>query len=362
MRKLVAFVLVIGVSGALCAEELVQKPKLEPYGFLKGDFCYANNPVASWSSPSPSAVTKAVGDGPSSIAFTAQHSRFGLKGSAEVKGVTVGGVLELDFFSVTSNTNANANPRIRLGYAYCMPLKGLEIRAGQQWDVFSPLNPTTNNTNANMWFVGNYGFRRPQFQVRYGVASDAFAPGIQLSVGEAAKEADASLGGDNLSLMPMLQGRLSAVILKMVTVGVAGTYAAFDKDKDNTSAGFSADLSAALHKLFELNGEFCYGADLNDANLFTIGGSGAGAETVENIGFWVNAISKPLSFLQIVAGFGQEVTTGALESNLTAYGDLIIPIGAFFSLSAEYQFIQTTPKDADPFNASVVDVAGKVTF
>ena len=39
------------------------------------------------------------------------------------------------------------------------------VLVGQTWDLISPLNPTSLNTNGNYWFGGNAGFRRPQFQV-----------------------------------------------------------------------------------------------------------------------------------------------------------------------------------------------------
>ncbi|MBD3392045.1 MAG: hypothetical protein GF418_08225 [Chitinivibrionales bacterium] len=363
MRKTPVLILI----AVLCTAGLAAKPELQPYGFLKGDFYYASNKVASWLNSTPTAVTQAVGDGPSTMAFSAAHSRFGLTGSVDVDRVTIGGKLELDFFSVYTNTNANANPRMRQAYAWVRMRKGLELRAGQQWDVFSPLNPTTNNTNANMWYVGNYGFRRPMFQLLYTLDLGSVVPCIQVSAGEGAKEGDATLGGDNLSLTPMLQGRLSAAVVKIVTIGVAGTYAAFDSDRDLTAAGFSADLNAAIHRLFALKGEFCFGSNLNNANIFTIGGSGSADHAVENIGFWVNVISKPLDFLHVAAGVGQEqiiseIAAADLEKNFTVFGDLIIPIGEHFSLAGEYQFIQSSPKQGDAANASVVDIAGKISF
>ena len=52
-------------------------------------------------------------------------------------------------------------------------------------------------------------------------------------------------------------------------------------------------------------GEFAYGKNLNNANLFTTGGSGTGDEdsvSVETIGLWTNVTSKPLDFLNVVWG------------------------------------------------------------
>ena len=44
---------------------------------------------------------------------------------------------------------------------------GFEARMGQMWDIFSPNNANTNNTNGNMWYAGNRGFRRAQLYLGY---------------------------------------------------------------------------------------------------------------------------------------------------------------------------------------------------
>jgi hypothetical protein len=156
MKKLTALLL----AGTLAAGSFAEKPKFEPFGFVKGDAYYSVGGVKSWSQPSLTCASIATGSDTNAVSFTAQHTRFGLKGSGQSGDITMGGLIELDFFVIAAN--ANAKPRMRLAYAWCDPLKGLQIRAGQQWDLFSPLNPTTNNTNANLWYDGNYGFRRPQ--------------------------------------------------------------------------------------------------------------------------------------------------------------------------------------------------------
>jgi len=369
---------------AVSASSLIaDEPKLElkPYGFLKGDMYVAIGEALSWGKSSITCASRAgAGDTMQAMSFSAQHSRLGLKGAVTVDEVEVGGVAEVDFFTIASN--ANGKPRMRLGYAWCKPLKGLEIRAGQDWDLFSPLNPTTNNTNANLWYNGNYGFRRPQLMVGYTIDAGTVKPSIKVSAGEAAREdeltvsQDAStkdvkvgtfLGSDNLSMIPMLQGRIGAVIAGKADIGVGGVYAAYGEERDITTGGINVDISLALHKLFALKGEFGYGKNFNNANLFTVGGSGTASADITNIGFWFDATSKPVDFLNIVAGFGDEIITsdlaaGAIESNMTVFGDLIFPMGKFFSLAVEYQLLMTTPKDKDAYIAHVIDIAGKVTF
>jgi len=176
------------------------------------------------------------------------------------------------------------------------------------------------------------------------------------------------IGADNKSGIPLAQGRLAASFLTNMEIGVAAVYGAYGVDRDYTTMGFSFDASLPIHKFFALKAESAIGTNLNNANLFTIGGNGSATKEVETNGFWVEATSKPLSYFNAVLGFGDEmvtsaVTTGFAESNMTFYGDLIFPIGEFFSLSAEYQLLRTTMAGADEANiAHVIDIAGRVTF
>ncbi|MBD3322872.1 MAG: hypothetical protein GF350_17365 [Chitinivibrionales bacterium] len=379
MKRLSSLLMLILPGVAVFADDA--KPELKPYGFLKGDMYIATDGVSSWGQPQPTAVSRATGDtvNDQTMAFSAAHSRFGLKGNTDVGKINVGGVLELDFFSANSNTNFNANPRMRLAYAFCKPVQGLDIRIGQQWDLFSPLNPTTNNTNANLWYNGNYGFRRPQFQARYALNLEPVVPGIQLSIGEGAKEGS-DIGRDNLSLTPMIQGRLYADIMEKITVGAGGAYTTHGKNDEIETYGISADLSLTLHKLFALKGEYGWGQNLNDVNIFNIAGNKFVTNDDDSIvnttdkvisGFWFNATSQPLDFLTIVAGFAMEsnlsdtIWEGTARENLTFYGDLIFPIGKYFSLTAEYQYVMTTVGFLDgdkEYAANVIDIAGKISF
>ncbi|MBD3344049.1 MAG: hypothetical protein GF401_03195 [Chitinivibrionales bacterium] len=376
MLRYLPLFLAAGLVSSLFAEDA--KPEFKPYGFIKGDMYMAMDGVESWGQAQPTAVSRATGNEnyEPTMAFTASHSRFGLKGQGSVKEIPIGGVLELDFFSAKSNTNFNANPRLRQAYAWVKPGMGFEVRIGQQWDLFSPLNPTTNNTNANLWYNGNYGFRRPQFQVRYGMELESIKPGIQFSIGEGAKEAS-GIGLDNLSLMPLIQGRLSAEIMEKATVGISGVYTTLGENDEITTYGVSGDVGYTLNKLLALKGEVAWGQNLNDVNIFTTAGNKfvynkdgtpTDSEDKEILGFWFNALSKPLDYLHVAAGFAMEMNNTeipneeAVDENMTAYGDLIFPLGKHFSLAAEYQFVKTTHFDGNEYTANVIDLAGKISF
>ena len=156
MRKslgLISLIILLIASTAIAGG-----PTLKPYGFVKGDMVYATAGVKSFGWTSLSSAQQATDYENPAIGFTAMHTRFGLKG---VKGddIKVGGRIELDFFG--GSFDANIKPRIRLAYA-SVAKGNLELRFGQQWDLFSPVNASTNNTNGNMWYAGNRGFRRGQ--------------------------------------------------------------------------------------------------------------------------------------------------------------------------------------------------------
>ncbi|MEO6595157.1 MAG: hypothetical protein ABIP94_10435 [Planctomycetota bacterium] len=84
----------------------------------------------------------------------------------EVDGTKVQGKLEIDFANFpTGSAESRATPRIRV--AYLDVSRGdFGLRAGQDWDVISPLFPAANH-ELLMWNAGNLGDRRAQIQGRY---------------------------------------------------------------------------------------------------------------------------------------------------------------------------------------------------
>jgi hypothetical protein len=129
--------------------------------------------------------------------------------------------------------------------------------------------------------------------------------------------------------------------------------------------GLDADLP--FSKLLSLKGELVWGANLDNADLPSIGGQGDATHDVKSIQLWGNVVSKPLDYFNVSVGFGMEkvtspVATGWLERNLTLFGDLIFPLGKYFTLSTELQLFKTTPKNLGTTSATVIDVTGAVSF
>ncbi|MBD3345871.1 MAG: hypothetical protein GF401_12480 [Chitinivibrionales bacterium] len=329
----------------------LQKLEVTPYGFLKGDFYFAANGVVSWGTPALTSVSRASGVDSTAVSFTAQHTRLGLKIQKEEITVPFGGVAEIDFWVIAANFNAV--PRMRLAYVWMKPLQNLKVDIGQRWDFFSPLNPTTNNTNANLWMNGNYGFRRPQFALTWLTELGRTRPVFQVSVGEASKED---------------QTRLGLEFNEDMETGVAALMAAYDEDREFWIWGISVDANLPVHRLPSFLAEFALGANLDNADLFTIGGDGTPGNDVRTWGFWINYISKPFIYLHGVAGFAREsvysgVAPGSPEDNTTFYLTARVPVNEHISLAAEYQFFYTNEQGLpDNHTASLIDVAGKLVF
>ena len=367
MRKIIVAVMLLSLL--ITTVVLAGGPELKPYGFLKSDMVYTSAGVTSFGGNNLSAIQKATGEEIAALGFTAQHSRFGLKGCVGEE-LKVGGRLELDFFCGGFDTNAR--PRLRLAYAWVK--KGnLQFRFGQQWDLFSPNFPTTNNVNGFLWYLGNRGFRRGQIQMRYKLPLEGVAPMLQLSIGEAAKEA-ADLGADNLAVMPMIQGRVCTKFMEKYKVGLYFAYASFEPDPDTdddeyTATGFGVDFNMPFHKLFALKGEFNTGTNLNNCNLFNIAGSGAKDDDRKSMGLWMNVTTKPYDKLHLTLGYGMDknqtddLTAGTTEQNTIIYGNVNIPIDHGFSVAVELGRITTSLKDVDDDNAAnVFNIHGKISF
>ena len=366
MKNLCVLLFSLVISASVFAQGL----ELKPYGFIKGDAVFSSKGVNSFGNPNLSSPQVANGVEDAAFGFTAKHTRFGLRGIYG-EAIKVGGVIEMDFFS-NLGFDSNVNPRIRLAYA-SVAWDNFEFRFGQQWDLFSPLMPTTNNVNGFLWFGGNLGFRRGQIQMIYKVPAEDFLTTIQLALGEAARETTAGLGDDNKAVIPMIQGRLSGKFLENKVVGVYFAYAKFSpipdtSDYDYNTTGFGVDFTLPFDKYFELHGEMNFGTNLNNANLFSIAGNGKKNDDRKSLTFWANVTSKIDEHFHLVVGGGMDnnqtdnIGTGTVEQNLLIYGDLIFPITKEFSVAFELESITTKIKGLDNRTALVGFLSGKINF
>jgi hypothetical protein len=106
------------------------------------------------------------------FAMTVRQSRFGVRYQGEgVFGAKLTGAVEVDFFggkAALANGVSMDILRLRLAYGR-LDWRSASIEAGQDWAVFSPLNPTSLASFAipAMSTSGNPWIRSPQFRVEW---------------------------------------------------------------------------------------------------------------------------------------------------------------------------------------------------
>jgi len=153
------------------------------YGFVSAEAMWADSQLSSFgtNNNTPASYNRNMsgfnrvvdetvdGRNDAFISATPQNTRFGFALAPYDfggKDFSVDARLEMDFFSTGNMSVHSIVPRIRRAYVG-IGQKCWRFIAGQEWDLFSPLNTATLNIGGNMWRQGNLGFRRPQMRFTY---------------------------------------------------------------------------------------------------------------------------------------------------------------------------------------------------
>ncbi|MCB9653886.1 MAG: hypothetical protein H6729_07145 [Deltaproteobacteria bacterium] len=146
-----------------------EAPLVKFYGFIKPALVVSNG-VESFGQPNSNSVTAAAhpvafADN-NKIAYSAQvmQSRFGIVVGT---GLPVTGKVEIDFADFAQATpTTQIRPRLRVAYVEWAASPTTKVGLGQNWDLFSPLNPNTYNLpGALLGGGGNSAFQRHQLWV-----------------------------------------------------------------------------------------------------------------------------------------------------------------------------------------------------
>jgi hypothetical protein len=183
-----------------------ESPPLSIYGFARLDVLLNDSRMSSLDDPSYVMNEPAGGQLESELTMTPRLSRVGLSIDRwEIKDDRIfgEGKVEIDFAG-GGGTNA-----IRLRHAYASVSamrreRGVELLAGQTWDLTSPLFPSAQN-DTQLRYAGNLGDRRPQLRLSLHPSSK-----LQLAVAAAAPavlDPDAGPGTDPDDPDPMTSGR-----------------------------------------------------------------------------------------------------------------------------------------------------------
>ena len=334
----------------------------------------------------PLVASKNGADPYQNFGMTARQSRFGLRyQGGEVFGAKVSGTMEMDFFGGKTPFTNGANMdifRLRLAYGR-LDWQNVSIEAGQDWAVFSPLNPTSIASFAipSMSASGNPWIRSPQFRFE-GRAEHLLFQAALL---------DPNIGDNPTTVVtartpgigerggaPAVESRL-AVVGKIgdraASAGLSGHYnrglnvgtiGSQTVARGVDSWGVNLDYTLPFSRWFGLSGEAYVGRALG---LFSVA-SGEdvlppgtlGEHGVLARGGWMQAQFNLNPRWQINAAYGIEamdtnnLRTGDRSKNQTYMANLMRKLNQRITLSWEWRRILTDYRNQQTANA-IIDIA-----
>jgi predicted house-cleaning noncanonical NTP pyrophosphatase (MazG superfamily) len=303
---------------------------LSLYGFLKMDVFGTEGRVNNTDFPRFAVLDDDAGEESDTFTATIQHSRVGAKYEGpKLRGVDVSALVEFDLFNLGDVPEALApnNNELRVRRLFlALDYNDFRFLAGQEWDLFSPLNPTILNTNGNMWFGGNAGFRRPQLRAEQFFP---FAGGSKLKT---ALSLNANVGttvvGDRRvesgedSGLPVVQGRIAYSLPlfteKPAEFGIAGAWGREEVDgvtsgAEQLAASFDAFIPLAEWATFK--GELQWG---RNSDVFQLGGGvNPDSSLVTAASGWGQFLFSPWEMWTFAAMFGMEQRSELPEDTST---------------------------------------------
>lgn len=360
-------------AAAPAVEAAAKKPPFYISGFFKTDFLYADGRVSSTDAPRFALSETSNNKDDDFFSATVQHSRLvGQWAGPEVFGGNVGGLAEVDFFSLgdTGDSRFN-NSQIRVRQLFVeLRAPSWAVRAGQAWDLFSPLNPSTLNTNGNYWFGGNAGFRRPQLAAEktfaLGSGNEAvFAGSVNANIGRTETLSGRTINSGEDAAMPVLEGsaQLKLAVLPGGPLNVAASGLWGEEDVEGLKNGidqWGVGLSLVLPicDRLTLKGELQWGEN-TDAFLMG-GGIASNGDPVGGAGGWVEAVFKITSDFSVIALYGLEelsrgdvASSGRLRNQLLG-GNAKYTVIKGLVVATEYTFFATAFKGAPDANVNML--------
>lgn len=245
--------------------------------------------------------------------MTVRESRVGLDMTAPGMGPRISGHIEIDFYG-GGPENRNV---VQLRHAHIdVDWERWSLIAGQFSDVISPLVPTTVNYSV-AWWVGNIGYRRPQFRVtrRFGEgdAGLVVAGAVSRTIGDDFAQEPGDSGVD--SGRPSIQGRIAWEWLgggRRGGIGISAHQGTEDLRDDFGPAGqeydswsVGGDLMMPVGQRWLIKAEAWTGRNLDDY----LGGIGQGIDLTRQTGVratggWASLEFRPSTALLLSAGAG----------------------------------------------------------
>ena len=346
---------------------------IQIYGYLKLDAAYdtsrtTNGNYAQWVDP------ENMNDDDDQFNMTANQTRFGVNITGpDNNRVKASGRAEVDFYGGGSAEN-KANPMMRHAYLKLdWPDEKFSILAGQTSDVISPLFPSTLNYSVG-WWVGNIGYRRPQFRLTKVIPVDSDASvklegALARNIGrpdEVAAPNGTESGEDEG--FPVVQARASVTLPDRSTLGVSAHWGkeeydttVFGDHEDFTTWSLNFDLTQPVNDKVTIKAELFTGEDLN-AYLGGIGQGvtlDAGANRYEEVGSkggWIAASLGPWDDIRYNVGIAMDdvdrgdVHNGDRTLNRCVFGNMFYALNKHVDWALELSHWRTQyrgPGDGD---------------
>jgi hypothetical protein len=357
-----------------------ESPPLSIYGFARLDVLLNDSRMSSLEDPAYVMREPAQGQLESELTMTPRLSRVGLSIDRwEIKDDRVfgEGKVEIDF---AGGSGANA---IRLRHAYASisrmrGQRGLELLAGQTWDLVSPLYPSAQN-DSQLRYAGNLGDRRPQLRLSAYPGSKAH---IAVAAAAPAVLDPQDLGGDGRvdskgSARPMLQwlvevrGRLGRGDEGIARLGLSG-HAARAALPDGTTR---ASTSIATHFYLPFSPKVIFlGEGYLGTNLAELGGGVGNSvnpmtmDSVRSLGGWLELAILPTVRHMLSVGTSidvarsEDLSPGDRERNGTIYSVLRYKPRPALQLGLEHLYWKTDYKGMPAGVANRVNVHFSVFF
>lgn len=293
---------------------------------------------------------------------TPQNSRIGLNwtGSKVGEKTYIGGIAEIDFVNVLNTTNYGTSPIPRIRHL-SLSLWGDKwlLLAGQNWDIFSPLNTNSLSLGNNIWYQGNMGFRRPQLRFTYKFLEDdkdLFQGTISANH---PANTDDLWNGSTDGAFPY--GEWAVQYSRKVKEGevITGISGAVGGNRVSgryaKTWGIAASLAIPLHKILKLSGEFQYGCNLG--NFLTYAGTTA---DIKDMAGWGQIYSNWHPKFDTTIGYGVDnmarahVAAAGVQRNQIFFGNFRFKPFKPFYFGVEYDYMRTNYRGDGTSTASVI--------
>ncbi|MBN1436390.1 MAG: hypothetical protein JW936_04895 [Sedimentisphaerales bacterium] len=336
---------------------------VRPYGYIKADVIWDDSAHVGGDMCPMALPESTISRSDDQIGFTAAQTRLGAIITApNICDLRVRGVVETDFWG--------GDLRVRKAY---LDITGADwmFRAGQDWEILSPLFPDTLNF-AYGAMCGNPGFRYPGFRFDkwWTLADDSVIIGQVAWLRETGSDVDGFLVDDGVdSGIGTFEARVGYRAGEM-EIGMSGHLGeeevdlAYPGDDDNVHTwSLNVDFHAPIWEDLGIATELFWGENY-DSHAGTANGIavvGTGVEEIEVFGGWIELGWKPAPAAGVMAFAGgvgfvdprdADLNAGMMNENQYYYGNVKYYLSSYLWTGLEVSYHNTdyiNQDDGDDF-------------